>query len=211
MNIERIIVFLPCHSLGDFPTWLEDDEAENVLATWTAAWHPQLIAAAGRSPEWASADFLPHDLMRAVGIVPTSVEERFASHIDASALEGSYWVRDIGDRESIVADALHGIFDAHISPETAAAPLVADFYALGLAWLLCDLLARRMRTEMDLQSTDFDETVVRAARSAVNGSVEDARRELKECFHTLEATRSQYYAVDMFLLDTLLLAESTLG
>ena len=211
MNIERIIVFLPCHSLGDFPTWLEDDEAENVLGTWTAAWHPELIAAAGRPPEWASADFLPHDLMRAVGIVPTSVEERFASHIDASALEGAYWVRDVSDREDIVADAMQGMTDTSIPPERSTALFAEDFYALGLAWLLGDLLARQMRTEMELHSTDFEETVVRAARSAVNGSADDARRELAECFHALEATRSQYYAVDMFLLDTLLLAESTLG
>lgn len=208
MNPQRIIVFLPCHSLGDFPTWLDDREADDLLAAWTAAWHPQLIATAGRRPDWASADFTPSDLTGAVGIVPETVEERFAAHVDASALDAAEWVRGISGREALVAAAAAA---AGAEAAAAAEPLAADFHALGLAWLLADLLARRMRSEMDLESTGFDDAVVEAARLAVAGDLDGARSQLRECFGALEASRGHYYPVDVWLLDTVLLAPSTLG
>ena len=157
MDRSRIIVFLPCHSLGDFQTWLDEAEANDLLTAWTAAWHPQLITAVGRRPEWASADFTHLDLAGAIGIVPESVEERFAAHVDASALDAAAWVRGVSGREAIASAA------ASVSgqpPSAAADPLVADFHAVGLAWLLADLLARRMRSEIDLAAAGFDEAVV---------------------------------------------------
>lgn len=208
MDIQHITVFLPCHSLGDFPTWLDEGEADDLLSAWTAAWHPQLIAAVGRPPEWASADFAPPDLTGAIGIVPATVEDRFSSHIDASSLAGSQWVRCVSGREAIVAEATAAVGNP-IDP--GAESLVADFHALGFAWLLGELLARRMRSEMNLESTGFDEAVVAAARATVAGDVELARGRLAECFGAIEATRSHYYPVDVWLLDTVLLAPSTLG
>jgi len=208
MDRSRIIVFLPCHSLGDFPTWLDEGEADDLLTAWTAAWHPHLIAAVGRRPEWASADFTPLDLAGAIGIVPGSVEERFAAHVDASALDAARWVRGVCGRDAIAAAAAAA---SGQPPATAAEPLVADFHALGFAWLLADLLARRMRSEMDLASSGFDEAVVDAAQAAVAGNLEVARSRLAECFAALEASRSHYYPVDVWLLDTVLLAPSTLG
>jgi alpha-mannosidase len=208
MDMHRIIVFLPCHSLGDFPTWLDEGEADDLLSAWTAAWHPLLIAAAGSRPEWASADFTPPDIAGAIAIVPDSVEERFATHVDSAALDGARWVRRVSGRAAIVAAAATA---SGAAPSPAAEPLVADFHALGLAWLLADLLARRMRSEMDLESSGFDQTVVEAARAAVAGDIDAARGRLAECFGALEATRSHYYPVDVWLLDTVLLAPSTLG
>jgi hypothetical protein len=208
MDCSRIIVFLPCHSLGDFPTWLDEGEADDLLTAWTAAWHPQLIAAVGRRPEWASADFTPPDLAGAIGIVPESVEERFAAHVDASVLDAAQWVRGVCGRDAIATAAAAA---SGQPPATAAEPLVADFHALGFAWLLADLLARRMRSEMDLAPSGFDEAVVDAAQAAVAGNLEVARSRLAECFAALEASRSHYYPVDVWLLDTVLLAPSTLG
>ncbi len=208
MNLDRIIVFLPCHSLGDFPTWLDEHEADDLLAAWTAAWHPRLIAATGHPPEWASADFTPTDVTNAIGIVPATVEERFASHVDATVLEGSRWVRCLSGRDAIVAAAL-----AAVGEDTPAAPepFVDDFHALGFAWLLADLLARRMRSEMDVASSGFNQAVVEAAQAVVAGDAEVGRTRLAECFAALEAVRSHYYPVDVWLLDTVLLAPTTLG
>ena len=130
MHPRRLIVFLPCHSLGDFPTWLDESEADDLLSAFTAAWHPALIAAAGRMPEWASIDMPPSDLSSAVGIVPAAWEDRFAACVDATVLEGSAWVRGVAGREAIVAAALAAC-GAESSPE--ADRLAADFHALGLA------------------------------------------------------------------------------
>ena len=56
MSHERITVLLPCHSLEDFPVWSRGQEAEDLLAAWTAAWHPLLVATVGRMPSWRGID-----------------------------------------------------------------------------------------------------------------------------------------------------------
>ncbi|MFM8633330.1 MAG: hypothetical protein ACKOEX_00710, partial [Planctomycetia bacterium] len=209
MEVARhITVFLPCHSLGDFPTWLEEHEADDLLTAWTAAWHPGLIAAVGRMPEWASIDMPPVGDLPSIGIVPASFDERFATQADSTMLFGSHWVRGVSGREAIVA-AARGAEGVAWGPEAEA--WAADFHALGLAWLLAELLARRMRSQTSLESSGFPESVVEASRAAVAGRSEDARERLRECFAALEASRSHYYPVDVWLLDLVLLAPSTLG
>ena len=55
MTYRELIVLLPCHSLEDFPTYHEGDDAHSLLASWSALWHPSLIAAAGQAPAWVRA------------------------------------------------------------------------------------------------------------------------------------------------------------
>src|SRR3954463_1019018 len=52
MNYRELIVLLPCHSLEDFPTYHEGDDAHSLLASWSALGHPALLAAAGQAPSW---------------------------------------------------------------------------------------------------------------------------------------------------------------
>ncbi len=57
MNYQQLIVVLPCHSLEDFPTHHEGDDATGLLAAWTALWHPALIARRERSAELVPGGF----------------------------------------------------------------------------------------------------------------------------------------------------------
>ena len=209
MPPDRIVVFLPCHSLDDFPTWLDDGEADELLASWTAAWHPWLIAAVGSRPGWASADAPSGDMAAVLGIVPASCDDRLMAAL-GDAHPDSRWVRRERGRPAIVAAALAAL-EPGAAAAPAATPLAEDFHALGLACLLSELLARRMRSSLSLEATGFDEAVVAAARAAVAGDEPLAREKLRECFGALEAARSQYYPVSFWLLDIVLLAGSTLG
>ncbi len=210
MHPERIVVFLPCHSLDDFPTWLEESEADGLLASWTAAWHPALIAAVGTAPGWTSVETPPADPAPLLGIVPPACDGRFAALLDMAGLMGSRFVRQVEGRDEIVT-AARAALAAEGASVSADVSLAADFHALGLARLLAELLARRMRSSTDIVTADFNTAVVAAARAAVAGDEPSAREKLRECFAALEATRSQYYPVDVWLLDLVLVAESTLG
>jgi hypothetical protein len=207
MKPTSVTVFLPCHSLGDFPTWLEEAEADELLAAWVAAWDPRLVAAAGRMPDWASVDLPPRHTDAILGIVPSFTDDRFAAQIEEPALASSAWVRGVAGRDAVVAAALATV-DAAAEP---APPLTEDFYAVGLAWLIGELLARRMRSHSGVDSSGFADAVVAAAQAAVTGDDATARERLRECFEALEAARSHYYPVDVWLVDLVLLAESTLG
>ncbi|NCA12038.1 hypothetical protein EBR56_09580, partial [bacterium] len=142
MHLERIVVFLPCHSLDDFPTWLDEREADGLLAAWTAAWHPALIAGVGCVPRWTSVEAPSADPAPLLGIVPPACDERFAAVVDMAGIVGSRFVRRAEGRASTVASALATLAESN-GVASAEALLAADFHALGLARLLAELLARR--------------------------------------------------------------------
>jgi len=209
MQPARIKVLLPCRSLDDFPSWLHDDEAGDLVESWTAAWHPSLIAATGRLPESASLDRHADDAHEAVFVVPAAFDDRLSTTgLDANGT--ARLVRGERGREAIVRAAL-----AHVTggaaPPALPCPHADDFHALGLARLLADLLARRMRSSLSIDEDAFGAAAVAAAEAALAGNCEAMRERLTECFATLAASRKRYYPVDIWLLDLVLLAGSTLG
>lgn len=209
MSPSCIVVFLPCHTLDDFPYWLDETEADAVLSTWTAAWHPRLLLAVNGVPRWASVDLPPPDDVPVVGLVPAAFDERFAAQADAVASGASRWIRSLQDRDAQTRAALVACgVDEAAEPDASA---IADFRALGLAVLLSELLARRMRSSLTLESTGFEAAALTAAGAAVAGQAAEMKQALGECFGCLEAARAQYYPVDVWLLDIVLLAESTLS
>ncbi len=208
MSIERLTVFLPCHTLDDFPTWLDEVEADDLLAAWTAAWEPCLVAAVGRPPDWASVDLPAPDDAPFVGIVPAAFADRFAGLTGCHA--ESRVVERLTEGDAIASAAARAVG----IPTDAAGPLPgarwsADFRALGLAVLLEELLTRRMRSTPERADTGFAAAVVAAARSAVAGDDEAVRTHLRECYDTLEGCRARYYPVDVWLLDLVLASGTT--
>jgi hypothetical protein len=214
MTHERITVLLPCHSLEDFPVWSRGDEAEDLLAAWTAAWHPALIAGVGKMPSWRGIDRPADGLLKSVAIVPASFDHRFdvTSHESDPADQVAVTtaaVRHLSDVGAIATEAagLLGVADrlAAVSDD-----LVEDFYALGLGWLLAELLSRRMRSQSMPEKDAFAGELVAAAKAAMAGDAEEANQRLDACHRHLETARAHYYPVDVWLLDLLLVVSSTL-
>ena len=208
MAIERTTVFLPCHTLDDFPTWLEEAEADDLLAAWTAAWHPALVAAVNAAPQWASID-LPVPQGPLLGIVPTTWDDRFAAQFDSACTVGSAFVRRAVGVEQIERAAADRL-GLPVGP-LAGARWADDFRAVGIAALLAGLLARRMRSHADLESTSFFTAVVAAARAVVAGRDDDGEAALREAFDAVSATRARYYPVDSYVIDLVLVAAATRG
>jgi hypothetical protein len=210
--ILRPTVFLPCHTLDDFPSWLDEQDADELLAAWTTAWHPAVIATGRTMPAWASADLSPPADAALLGIVPAFCDDRFAAQFDAAVTNDSRWVRGVAGRAALSeAVATAAGLTRGATGDLPAATWADDFQALGLGVLLSELLARRMRSATDLDAGGFAAAVVDAARAAVAGRDDDARAGLQECFGWLESWRARYYPVDFWVLDLVLLAASTLG
>lgn len=210
-TLLRPTVFLPCHTLDDFPYWLDEQEADELLTAWTSAWHPAVIAATGSMPVWASADLPPPADAALLGVVPALCDDRFGAQFDAAAQPESRWVRGIAGRAALLEAVASAAGVAAGPAGELPAAWADDFHALGLGVLVSELLARRMRSATDLDSGGFAAAVVAAAQAAVAGRDDDARAGLKECFGWLESWRARYYPVDFWLLDLVLLAASTLG
>jgi alpha-mannosidase len=223
MKYQELIILLPCHSLEDFPTYHEGDDAQSLLASWSSLWHPQLIAAAGQAPTWRRIEDPPSDVRERLIVVPSICLQRlptgFAQRVKD---EGGVLIRKTSSREEILKAALEPLASgvpaegrnaAEGVPYSAAegVPYSADFLALGYCYLMIELLTRQMRYSSNLDETYFKGTVIAAATAAVEGNEGLAREKLAACFSVLAEERDHYYPVDAFVLDLNLAASTTLG
>ncbi len=221
MTFDELIVLLPCQSLDDFPTNLTGEDAEGLLAGWSALWHPALLAAVGKMPTWRTAEFGPESWTGKLIVLPPVVEKTFAGDLESRAAnESAHLVRGMHRREDIVAALLSAIRDGHQTSTSSVepgsdvrkdSPVIADFLALGTCVLYSELLVRRMRYSSNLAEGPFQGHLLAAATAAVAGNDEEARKNLALCCNTLVESRGRYYPVDMSLVDLTLVAKTTIG
>src|SRR4029078_12244344 len=143
---------LPCHSLEDFPVHHEEDEADGLLAAWSALWHPALIAACDGVPIWFRADAPPDNLKNRLVVVPQVSDSLLLPGWPTRAkVEGARLIRKTPKRADVIVAAL-GVWD---TLPTVADDLVADFLALGTGFLMVELLTRQMRYMSNLDEVRF--------------------------------------------------------
>jgi alpha-mannosidase len=216
MKYQELLILLPCHSLEDFPTYHEGDDAQSLLASWSALWHPELLAATGQALTWRRIEDPPAEVKDRLIVVPAVCVPRlptgFAQRVKD---EGGVLIRKTSSRDEIVAAALAPLREQPTPdsrpPTSVPDDLAADFLALGYCYLLIELLTRQMRYASNLDETYFKGTAVAAAVAAVEGNVELAREKLSACFSVLAEERDHYYPVDAYILDLNLTAATTLG
>lgn len=206
--IQEIAILLPCHSFEDFPTYHTGDDAQSLLANWTAMWHPAFLASAGKNPQWHRVDSPPENLEGLALLIPSICKSELPAGFSQRAKEsGATLVKGLTDRQEIVTRLLDRIGDVH----EVAAKLASDFYALGYCYLQVELLTRQMRYSSSLDEIYFENKTIEAAKAAVEGNEAEATHCLQACFDVLMEERNQYYSVDASLLDFTLVAESTLN
>lgn len=209
MKYQELILLLPCHSLEDFPTHHDGDDAEGLLAAWTALWHPALLAAAGQGPTWYRADDPPQELADRLVVIPSvSYSQLPTGFAQRAKAAGACVVRRPTSRAQLLNEAL-----AELDGGAQGVPddLVTDFVALGYCHLQVELLTRQMRYSSSLDEIHFRNELIAGAAAAVAGRIDEAHDKLAACFDLLAEERDRYYSVDAFLLDLVLVAEATLG
>lgn len=214
---DECIVLIPCNTLEDFPKKLAEEHVCGLLGGWTAAWHPQWIAASGKLPQWARADTLPPVLQRSVLLVPEvsrkRLPSRFPSDTEAAAgcevfygVSRSDFLTQMQSRFAIAEAAMQAECSG---PERTLCP--GDFFALGYTWLQVQLMTRRLRYTSNLDELYFSGRVVAAATAFVQGDGETATAALHDAFDCLAEERDHYFSSDPNLVDLTLLAPTTLG
>src|SRR3982750_3878510 len=107
MTYQELIILLPCHSLEDFPTYHEGEDANSLLASWSALWHPALLASTGQAPTWRRIEDPPSEVRDRLIVVPSVCVSRlptgFAQRVKD---EGGVLIRKTGSREEILEAAL---------------------------------------------------------------------------------------------------------
>ncbi|NQU23266.1 MAG: hypothetical protein HQ567_18455 [Candidatus Nealsonbacteria bacterium] len=208
MKLEHLVILLPCRSLEDFSLTRSPDDADGVLAAWSALWHPALLEAAGKIPTWMPAEEPPTDPTGHLVTVPKCsadlVSDEWLAQAEAA---GACVIRDVQDRGQIVAEALKQLDEpAEIDPD-----LAADFLALGFCHLMIELLTRQLRYMSNLDEDSFGTAALAAAEHAAGSDAKEAGERLQVAFDLLHEAREYFYPVESRMLDLTLVAPSTLG
>ena len=237
-KFTHILVVLPCHSLEDFPIHHRGEEAANLLANWTALWHPALIASVESKPNWIQADNPDvshltdsdgdeHDAdqeQRAqqeaesdqvdcfpLALIPTVANPMMDSELLQNLEAKSAMVVSLDSRDEIVRTALSQSPFARSLADKVDPDIVQDFHALGYAFLQVQIMTRQLRYSSNLDESYFTESLVAAAKAATAGEHDSAKTGLMKCFDILLEEKNAYYPVEPDLLDVVLTADTTLG
>ncbi|MFZ1934502.1 MAG: hypothetical protein WBL72_26945 [Thermoguttaceae bacterium] len=223
----RLIALFPCQTLEDFDLERREEDAEQLLAAWSALWHPALLADAETIPGWLPASCPPSEsagnLIFAPDCCESSLPDGWLAEAEAA---GACVLRGLQHREQIVAAALERLGDCPNFPisENGTFPLAdgperppvepdlaADFLALGHCHLQVELLTRKLRYMSNLDEQALRTSVLAAAHEAVAGNAAAARQHLQSAFDRLHEAREYFYPLEARLLDLTLVATSTLG
>ncbi len=226
---SKLLIVLPCHSLEDFPIHHRGDEAANLLANWTALWHPALIASCEHIPGWQKADSPDVVLDDPVeqgepgtadssttGICLALIPTIAASVLNPELLHNlenhnAVIISDHLSRDQIVRFAIDANEFAKTLTAKLDAELAQDFHALGYAFLQIQIMTRQLRYSSNLDEAYFSEAVVAAAKLVTSGDTVLGREALVRCFDLLLEEKNGYYPVEPELIDVVLTAATTLG
>jgi alpha-mannosidase len=197
MNYRDVVILLPGHGLEDLPADLPDDKAAGVLNAVAVAWHPAVLSSSKSLPRELRADDPPASVAGCLILVPPASEDTVpAGWIDQARSDGATVVVGLVDRGALAQAVL-----SPLEPVPLDEDLVADFFALGVAKVMVEILSRRMHHFEGFDDGRLEREVVAAANAAVSGDVEETRSRLKNCFDVLTEARERFYPVEFYLID----------
>ncbi|QDU11320.1 hypothetical protein [Gimesia aquarii] len=208
MTYNDIVILIPCHSLEDFPTELDEKDAESLLNAFAVAWHPELLASSRVIPSWHRSDEPPQFLTDRLLLIPKTSEDWLPyGWIEEAESNGATVVSGKIERDEMAEAALQPLNSEQedSAHEVLSDDLVADFYALGLCYIQLELLTRCMHHFSSLDEATIQREAIAAADAALANDIEAARAHLKGCFEVLLENRERFYPIDCYLLDLCLL------
>lgn len=209
MSIEQLIILLPCYSLEDLQLSRSDEEAEELLSGWCGLFHPALLLQAESLPRWERAYDPPSSPDQALVVIPECSEKCLPSTWLADLPPGhALVVRRYKNLEGFLA----ALQDAKAMPsEPVDSEIVAEFVALGYAYLQVELMTRQLRYMSNLDEIRFRDAVVKAAAAVFQGDSDQVTSNIQRGYDLLTESREYFYPVQSYLLDLTLTAETTLG
>ncbi len=217
-SLTRSILAIPSHALDDLPKSIGSTAAADFLTAWTAQWDPRLIAALAGLPEWKRADTGSLDVSSSLVIVPDisipSLDRPLRERLELQGcviVQSQQQSRDTLVRSLLTAIQPNPSGQTTDDPPAATPCLLDDFYALGYAILQIQILAKKLHYSTNIDWIVFHEQLVQAAQGSLAGEPAETERWIQACFDSVSQERDRYCSQQAYLLDTVLLADTTLS
>jgi alpha-mannosidase len=214
--LRKCYFLLPGHCLEEFPTYLTDAEARDLLACWSATWHPAFLVEQNAPSQWLRAGMDVPQTLDSIVLVP-QVSLRYLSDSFRTAIEANH--STLIESMPLCSRSRNTLIEKALAcwPEAAARAgnmdddLVKDFFALAFAYLQVQIMTRQLRYSSNFKQVPFDESLLKAAEATAAGNRTLAEEHLTVCFDLLMEERNAYYPARPHLVDLVLLAPTTLG
>lgn len=204
-----MIILYPSYSFETLSTDRTKAEARQLLAAWTSAFHPALLEKFKEIPRWESASIPPYSASKQPLVVPPCCESYMEEDWFRQQQEGgAVLIRNKTRREEILPELLtlagaenHGFDDA----------FVADFYALGTAYFLVELLVRQLHYMTMMDDSQCSTQIFEAIRAYRENDAEKTRDHLRQAFEAVCQSKEYFFPIRSYFLDLTLLTPTTVG
>ena len=206
--LQKLALAVDSHGWEDFPAHLAGDEAGQVLAGWTALWHPRLLIAANEIPHWQRVDQLPEEPRGWLLVVPEFAQEQIpARERNRFVDRGGQLVIGGKDRNQIT-DQIH---QANGWATHEGDSFVRDCFALGYCYLQVQLMTRQLRYSSTLDESLFRSTLMDATACIGKSDPAGFRTQIQKCFDQLIEERSRYFPVTAKFIDMVYVTRETIN
>lgn len=203
-----MIVLLPCYSLEDFSIYRAEEEAGEIFSAFSAAYHPALIEALGKTPRWERAGNPTANIPRRLVIIPPCCESKVPRQWLKNTEEGgAVIVRGKSTREEIAAEAIEKLGAAGDAFDEDD---IETFYALGFCHLSSELISRKLRYMSNLDTQNFFKKIEEAVPHLRAGERDQYEKAIRRAFELLAESKSYFFPTAARLLDLTWLDRSCL-
>lgn len=204
-----MIVLLPCYSLEDFSIYRTPEESNQIFSAFSAVYHPALIEAVDKMPQWERAGNPLTGRKRRLIVIPPCCEAQLPHAWLKEAEESdAVIVRNRENRDEIAAEALErlGCRDHGFSDDA-----VESFYALGFCHLSAELLSRKLRYMSNLDTQNFTLKTLAAVKALRAGNEKEYADSIQRAFELLAESKTYFFPTATKLLDLTWLSRSDLA
>ncbi|MDR3197721.1 MAG: hypothetical protein LBU34_07610 [Planctomycetaceae bacterium] len=204
-----MIVLYPSYSFETLSTDRTAIEADELLAAWRAAFHPALIEKFNEIPRWESASIPPYNSSEQPLLIPPCCEsflyeDWFKQQDEAKTV----LIRNLKNHNEILAELFAC---AKIEDHGFDAEYVADFFALGTAYFLIDLLVRQLHYMSMLDDSQLTSQIFDSLKAYRKGETETAKDHLRQAFESVCQSKEYFYPSKTYFLDLILVTPTTTG
>lgn len=212
---KSLTILLPGYGWEDFPLDESPQECRAYLTAAAVAYHPSVIAAIQKGPEWESVQVPPQleeDLKGGLFLVGAEFRQDIDEDWIAMAEEAGAEVLDV-EADTSIQTLLEAILQ-RVDPasiRTFPKKWTDDLLAIGFALFQVELITRRVQYLSSLDLYSINEEVRRLVRALVEEDETAAKQHLENVYDRLVEAREYQYPVESYQFDMTLVAPTTLG
>jgi hypothetical protein len=202
MPVPDLYVLFPEQVRDDAGTGLSEELIEELLNTWTLAWHPAILVRFQSIPRVLYADAVADHLEGSLVLCPEWLLAQ-RPELTETLRDRDAQVASVTQPRTHVEELFRRIDVSDAGSSSAGA--AADFFALGYATLQIENLARRLQFTSHYDPAVLRDRCIVAAQAAQLGPGTALENAIHACFDALSDIRHHFYPVDIYLLDWSLL------